>query len=149
MKLNFHTINTALPESSRRERADSRYTALKVIGLFLLVVLALFATLGNQPKLVIRTHDGHNDNATTGSFQVSEHHDDGHHDDHLPVDDHDDTEHSHHHHHVEISPSLIIAVETFGEKNVFRSVSALSVSIPDEICPPSPFSEIVKPPQVA
>lgn len=146
MKRNPPHLITAAADNARCEGADGLGIIPKLIGLLLLLAIVIFATLGNLPRLIVETHDDH---STADSFQVSEHHEDIHHEDHLPTDDHEDGEHSHHHHHVEISPSLIIAVEALTDTKIFRAISALSVIFPDEICPPSPFSEIVKPPQVA
>ncbi len=115
MNLKHLSNKTAHTEEVRCEGAVVRGVIPRAVCHLLLIAVAVFATFGNLPRVIVETHDGHDDHSTADSFQIVEHHDDDHHDNHLPMDDHDDGEHSHHHHHVEISSSLMIAFEAVGE----------------------------------
>jgi hypothetical protein len=78
-------------------------------------------------------------------------HDDSHHDDEHQHDGHDqhDSESPIHHHHVEVSTVLVIALTSSGDFSLLQPIVPLPTELFDELCPPSPSSEIVKPPQVA
>lgn len=149
MKNSLVSNKTAPAEEARLGSAADLGVSARVVCFLLLVTIAVFATLGNRPRQIVQTHADHDSGPAQNSFHLSDDHEDDHHDDHPPAEEQDGGGQSDHHHHVEISPSLMIAMVMLVENKVFHISSSLSVSIPDEICPPSPFCEIVKPPQVA
>lgn len=122
-----------------------------IAGYFLILAIVVFTLFGNRSKLIVEVHQG------AGHGQVVYHetsHEDSHHEDEDHEDHHDGHEQDGsgdliHHHHVEVSPALVIAVVTPSEISLFQPHIFLPKQFADENCPPSPSSEIVKPPQVA
>ncbi len=120
----------------------------KMIGYFLVFTVITFSLLGNQSKLIIKAHhDAGDEHAAAAQLVLHDdhHHEDDHHDEH-PQDSSEDPIH---HHHVEVSTVLVIAVVTPADLSLFQSIVSFPLQFSDELCPPSPYSEIVKPPQMA
>ena len=120
-------------------------------GCFLVLAVVAFTLFGNRSKLIIEKHQGADDEQMTVAHLVlhgDSQHEDEHHKDQHDGQQQDCSEDPIHHHHVEVSPVLVIAVVTPGDLSLFQPIVSLPRQFADEICPPSPSSEIVKPPQM-
>lgn len=148
-------LRKSLPDLTAASSAFGRIVGASfgnLTGYFLILAVVAFTLFGNRSKVIVEEHEGA-DHGQVVSHETShgetqhEHHQ--HDEDHHGSHEQDGSEQPIHHHNVEVSSALAIAAVTPGELSLFQPLVSLPRQLSDDVCPPSPASEIVKPPQVA